>query len=414
MNARRIFIIITTIVLIGAVFVGAVNALGTEQSPARITTLENVRDYTATPVQDVNYAVDGGNLLVGGPAGWTQIDTPNGVIVSTVDVDLNNPDTLYIGAANEMALYRSLDGGNSWERYALSEEAIGGVTDIAVDSFQRLIYVGTDTAGLFRLRDVGSSLVLGAQLLLDEPVVEVAADDTGAGMAFARTEWNLYRGEDYGLNWIEVDNLQSVPTALAVVNGDTPAVYVGTTDRGLLRSQDGGFTWELANEGLGFAPGTRLQIDALAVDPMQPEVLYVASSYLFGSTTVHESPSSVAMTTNGGEAWALMNEGLAENATVAELLPVGGETGAVYALTMQSRSPQPLGSAPVITGEAMADAADAASANALNLRSLLAWVIAGLAALALVLAVAMDLRGRSRKSESAGTLVPSPVVRNNR
>jgi photosystem II stability/assembly factor-like uncharacterized protein len=321
-------------------------------------------------------------------------------------MDRQNPDTVYMGAANQMAIYRSLDGGKNWERYSLSEEAIGGVTDIAVDSVQRLVYVGTDTAGLFRLRDVGSSLVLGAQLLLDEPVLEVAADNSGTGLAFARTEWKLYRAENYGLNWTTVENLLSTPTALAVANTEPATIYVGTTDRGLLRSQDGGFTWTLANEGLGFAPGTRLHVDALAVDPMQPDVVYAATSYLLGSTTVHNTPSTVLMSTDGAQAWAAL-ENAELNASVAELLPVSGETGAVYALTMQSRSPQALGSAPVVTDEMVTAATE--SAQALNLRSMLAWIIAGLAALALIFAIIVDLR--SRQPRRSGTMVPE-LVRN--
>lgn len=410
MNARRIFIIITTVILVVAVMVGAVNAMNANNTNT-VATLENVRDYAATSIEGgTNYAVDAGNLFVGGTNGWAQVNTPNDVIVGAVDVDTSNAEKLYIGAANEMAIYRSQDGGRSWERYSLSEDAIGGVTDIAVDSYQKLIYVGTDTAGLFRLRDVGSSLVLNAQLMLDEPVLEVAADDTGAGMAFARTEWSLYRAEGFGLNWVEVENLSSTPTALAVANTEPATVYVGTTDRGLLRSQDGGFTWELANEGLGFAPGTRLHIDALAVDSIQPDVLYVASSYIFGSTTAHNTPSTVAMTTNGAQEWAMLDESATFNAAVAELLPVSGETGAVYALTLASRSPQALGSAPVFT----ADAVDAAgSSMALNLRSVLTWVIAGLAALALGYAVFVDLRSR-RKSERPSTTLAPELVNSNR
>jgi hypothetical protein len=338
------------------------------------------------------------------------VKTPTDVIVGAVDVDANNAEQLYIGAANEMAIYRSQNGGRNWERYSLSEDAIGGVTDIAVDSYQKLVYVGTDTAGLFRLRDVGSSLVLNAQLMLDEPVLEVAADDTGAGMAFARTEWTLYRAEGYGLNWIEVENISSVPTALVVANTDPATVYVGTTDRGLLRSQDGGFTWELANEGLGFAPGTRLHIDALAVDAMQPDVLYVSSSYIFGSTTAHNTPSTVAMSTDGAQAWTVLDENATPSAAVAQLLPVSGETGAVYALTMDSRSPQALGSAPVLTDETV----EAVSTSiALNLRGILTWVIAGLAALALGFAVFVDLRSR-RKSERPSTTLAPELASNNR
>lgn len=410
MNARKIFIMITTVVLVIAVMVGAANAVNAENTNS-VATLSNVRDYAATSVDGgTNYAIDAGNLFVGGSEGWTQVKTPKDVIVGAVDVDTNNAEQIYIGAANEMAIYRSQNGGRTWERYFLSEDAIGGVTDIAVDSYQKLVYVGTDTAGLFRLRDVGSSLVLNAQLALSEPVLEVAADDTGSGMAFARTEWALYRAEGYGLNWIEVENLSSTPTALAIANTSPATVYVGTTDRGLLRSDDGGFTWKLANEGLGFAPGTRLHIDALTVDPMQPEVLYVASSYIFGSTTAHNTPSTVAMSTDGAAEWAVLDESATPAAAVAQLLPVSGETGAVYALTIESRSPQALGSAPVFAE----DTAETATASAaLNVRGILTWVIAGLAALALVFAVAVDVRSRRKSERTAGTLAPE-MVSNNR
>jgi hypothetical protein len=409
MNARKIFIMITTVVLVIAVMVGAANAVNAENTNT-VATLSNVRDYAATSVDGgTNYAIDAGNLFVGGSDGWTQVKTPKDVIVGAVDVDTNDAEQIYIGAANEMAIYRSQNGGRTWERYSLSEDAIGGVTDIAVDSYQKLVYVGTDTAGLFRLRDVGSSLVLNAQLALNEPVLEVVADDTGSGIAFARTEWTLYRAEGYGLNWIEVDNLSSTPTALAIANTKPATVYVGTTDRGLLRSDDAGFTWELANQGLGFAPGTRLHIDALTVDPLQPEVLYVASSYLFGSTTARNTPSTIAMSTNGAAEWAVLDEGTTPSAAVAQLLPVSGETGAVYALTMESRSPQALGSAPVFT-ENTAEAATASTA--LNVRGILTWVIAALAAMALLFAIAVDVRSRRKSERPATTLAPEMVSNN--
>src|SRR5690606_25141470 len=183
----------------------------------------------------------------GVPNYWVQLETPADVIVSAVAVDSQNPDRVFIGAANEMAIYHSTDAGASWDRIPLTEETIGGVTDIALDSVQRLVYVGTDTAGVFRLRDVGSSVIVGSELLLQEPVVEVAADSTGKGMAFARTEWNLYRADNFGMAWEVVTDLKSIPTALAIANSDPARVYVGTMDRGLLVSEDG-LTWTPANE----------------------------------------------------------------------------------------------------------------------------------------------------------------------
>jgi hypothetical protein len=325
------------------------------------------------------------------------------VIVSAVAADSTDPSVVYIGAANEMSIYRTMDNGNSWLRIPLADGYVGGVTDIAVDGAQRLVYVGSDTAGLFRLRDVGSSVILSGHLLLDAPVLEVVADSTGKGMAFARTEWNLYRAENYGLAWVAVTNLQSAPTAVAIANTEPTQVYVGTMDRGILVSSDG-LEWTTANAGLNYVPGSRLMVNDLAIDPAQPEVIYVATSFLYGTSEMHESPAGVAVSTDGAAAWSPINE--AANLAVAELLPVSGLTGGVYALTTDSRTPLALGNAPIISEVAVASQPVAQPATTSG-TSIFAWLIAGLAALALLFAVAMDLR--SRRLETEPTLVANPI-----
>jgi hypothetical protein len=412
MSIRRIMIIALTIVLVIAVFTGVVNAIDANPKLATRAVLDNVRAYAPAMTADAPaYAVDAGVLFRGQPGAWVQVNTPKDVIVNAVATDGANSDVVYIGAANEMALYRSDDAGRNWMQIPLTNEHIGGVTDIAVDSAQRLIYVGTDTAGVFRLRDVGSSVVNSGQLLLqNEPVIEVAADSTGAGLAFARTEWNLYRAENYGLSWVVVNNLQSAPTALEIANTQPATVYVGTMDRGVLQSNDG-LTWTLANEGLNFVPGSRLHVNDLAIDPQQPEVLYVATSYIYGTSEVHESPAGVAMSTNGAQAWASLSDD--RNYSVAELLPVSGQPGAVYALTTQSRTPLALGEAPV-TQPAAESVAAVAPAPALNITAIASWVIAALAGLALLFAVVSDLRSRQAQTAERRTLAPAPeAIRNN-
>jgi len=402
MNARKLVIVALTIVLLIAVFTGAVSALNGKNSPVVRAQLANVRDFTAVASQPDSFAVDGGALFTGQPGAWTQISTPETVIVSSVAVDSTDPTVVYIGAANEMAIYRTLDNGQSWLRIPLADGYVGGVTDIAVDGAQRIVYVGTDTAGLFRMRDVGSSVVLSGHLLLDAPVLEVVADNTGKGMAFARTEWNLYRAENFGLAWVAVNNLQSTATAVAIADTTPAKVYVGTMDRGLLVSNDG-LEWTTANAGLNFVAGSRLMVNDLAIDSMQPEVMYVATSYLYGTSEMHESPAGVALSTDGAQAWLPINE--AANLAVAELLPVNGLTGGVYALTNESRTPLALGNAPIISEAAVASQPVAQPTSATS--TILAWVIAGMAALALVFAVANDLR--SRRPEVGTQLSPSPV-----
>lgn len=390
---RKLFFIATTTILILSLFAGIVSALDTRPGVTVKANLENVRAYAAAAQSaGLNYAVDGGDLYVGRPGEWRKVATPEDVIVGAVAVDSSRPGLLYIGAANELAIYR-LDNNKVWLRVPLSNNYVGGVTSLALDKMNHLLYVGTDTAGVFRLRDVGSSMIAGGHNALSEPIVQVATDSTGAGLIFARTPSTLYRGDNMGLNWSAVENLGSTPTALAVVNRYPATVYIGTADRGLLTSQDG-VTWSLANDGLAFVPGSRLSIDAIAADPAQLDVLYVATSYLYGTTTVHQSPAGIQQTTDGGASWqTLVNQ---TDAPVAELLPVAGQTGAVYALTLASRQPLPIGAAPTIVEPAPV-AAPIASGNGLSMMALAAWMVAALAALALGYALVSDLRSKAAK-----------------
>ena len=399
MNARRISIVTLTIILMVAISTGVADALDAQSKPVSRAILSNVRDYSpAYTANSANYAVDDGVLFAGSPSGWLQVITPKNVIVSAVAADSKNPNTIYIGAANEMTIYRSLDAGKNWLRVQLTPDYVGGVTDIAVDSVQRLVYIGTDTAGLFRLRDVGSRLILSGQLLTDEPVIEVAANNTGTGLAFARTKWHLYRAENYGMTWVTVDNLQSVATVVEIANTTPATVYVGTVDRGVLESKDG-LTWTTANHGLGMVPGSRLHVDALAVDPAQPNVVYVATSYLYGTTEVHSAPVGVAMSTDGADAWSSVTK--ANKLTVAELLPVSGQTGAVYALTTASHTPLALGNASELAATTAEPVAVTQTGLTSNIAASFSWIAAALAALTLVYAVISDLRSRQPQRSRA-------------
>lgn len=399
---RKLFFIATSTILLLSLFAGIVSALDTQAGVAvKADTvkanLENVRAYVAaTQNAGLNYAVDGGVLYVGRPGEWRKVATPDGVIVGAVAVDSSRSGRLYIGTANELAIYR-MDGNQQWLRVPLSNDYIGGVTSLAVDKANHLLYVGTDTAGVFRLRDVGASIIASGHVELSEPVLQVATDSTGAGLVFARTPNTLYHGENMGLNWNVVEHLGSTPTALAVVNRYPATVYVGTADRGLLTSQDGA-TWSMANDGLAFVPGSRLSIDAIAADPAQLDVLYVATSYLYGTTTVHRSPAGIQQTINGGATWQMLQRQI--DAPVAELLPVAGQTGAVYALTVASRQPLPIGAAPTPIEPAQIASA-LASEESFRMTTVAAWLIAALAALALGYALASDLRSKTAKPAPA-------------
>lgn len=419
MNLRKVLMMMVTLLLTGAVFAGMVSALESDQ-PATVATLQNVRDFAPThEIDGVNYAVDGGELFAGEPGAWRSVATPEGVIVNAVAMDGQN-GTLYIGAANELALYRSADNGESWMRIPLDTDAIGSITDVAVDPVNHLVFVGTDTDGLHRLRDVGASMIEGGQLLLDEPVLEVVAASDGSNMVFARTEWHLYRAENFGLSWVEVENLSSPATALAIADTKPATVYVGTASNGVRMSQDG-VNWQAVNNGLNYAPGSQLYINDLAVDAAQPQVVYVSSSLSVGGVSLHTTPLGVSMSTDAGQAWQPLES--VENVAVTDLMPLSGRTGAVYALTENSRTPLALGAAVAIelasANPQPADAAIVATPapatpvttpeTGIDFLAIVAWVLAGLAAVGLAAILWLDLARRRSTQPEAGVLAAQPV-----
>lgn len=351
LHVRRIMMVLTAIALVTALILGisslsAITATSAGLPQSNKVALDNVRAYAAAPdsATGINYAIDGGLLYAGKPLDWQRVPLPDGVIANAVVADANNSSNVYVGAANELAIYRSNDGGVTWTKAELPGEYTGAVTTLAFDAHNRILLAGTDTAGIFRLMDVGSSLIDGGHFDVAEPVLQVVSDSTGSAFAFFRTANSVYRAENGGMGWTKVDSLFSSPTSLAIANSKPPVAYVGTTDLGVIKSTDG-IAWMLANDGLNLSAGVRLRVDALVADPVQPEVLYAATSYIMGSTTLHQTSNGVQMTSNAADEWS--NVVSSTEGVVTDLLPVSGKTGAVYALSNISRTPLALGVAQV-------------------------------------------------------------------
>lgn len=401
---------------------GLSQVLPRKQAALPIAQLENVRDYVSAVVPGgADYAIAGGRLFVGHPGYWLEVPLPEEVIAGAVDVRIAQAgeggltnETIYIGAANQLAVYRTKNRGEDWLQGQLTHNLVhkglvGGVTDLAVDPIQRLVYAGTDTAGVFRVRDGEETMKSTAQLLLDNPVRQVVTDRAGSGMTFVRTDWALYRGADFGLQWAMVDTLSSVPTAMALANSLPPAIYLGTADRGVLRSVDG-VTWTQLNIGLITKPGEPLHVDALAVDPLLPTTAYVAFSREVGSHYVRYTPDRLAYTQDGGASWYPFEQPKLLG-RVTDLMPVSGYGAATYMLTSTNRTPQVVGDAPSGAVPAVVSRPQPVATN--NGGLTLAWIVAGLAALALGFALLTDVLAQPEVPLSgAPVLQPRPVRRN--
>ena len=280
--------------------------------------------------------------------------------------------------------------------------AIGGVTALALDAANRLLYVGTDTDGVYRLRDVSvggrDELIASGHLLLEEPVEEIAVDSTGAGLAFVRTQENLYRAEALGLRWVAVESLPGPPTAVAVADTRPPTVYAGAAGAGVVVSRDG-VSWRSSGQGMGSADESRLLVYDLVVDAAQPGVIY-AGAAIADSGDPQRVSSRVAMSVDGGERWSILAE--LDAVQVAELLPAPGRTGEVYALTTASRTPLAVGE----TGSMGLPEREETGAAGQSAAMPLAWILAGHASAALLILTVGEIKGRIRRTPRRAESTP--------
>ena len=153
--------------------------------------------------------------------------------------------TLWLGA--HTGLFRSQDGGRTWQPITLSDKAshLDVMTLVGDPRDSRTLYVGTHEAGVFRTQDGGGSWaqmnngiggldVHGLALDPNEPTkLHSAVRGQGEG---------IYRATDAGGKWVRVDDgppgevkvltSVNVPTGMGGI-----FLYAGTAE-GLLRSPD--------------------------------------------------------------------------------------------------------------------------------------------------------------------------------
>lgn len=208
----------------------------------------------------------------------------NGLEARGVAVDPSNPDVLY-AAVDQFGVFKSTDRGATWERLDLGPDFRRIRIDaVLVDpSDPATVHAGSSDAlgWLFRSRDAGATWERIGPPRIEIQVEVLAADPGMPGAVWAAGTPNLFHWD--GAAWEQV----SIPDAVTVrflafqVDPRDPDILwaAGTyAEFGpvsglkyhlrLLRSGDGGQTWERRETGLF---GTR--VNAVAVDPANSDLL---------------------------------------------------------------------------------------------------------------------------------------------
>jgi len=240
-----------------------------------------------------------------------------------LEPSLSDPDMVYAGV-EDAAIFRSTDGGKSWQELAGLRGAQGekwspgaggmGLHTILLDPTNpNRIYVAISAAGAFRTDDAGktwkpinrglkSNYIPDPQAEIGHCVHRIALHGSRPTTLYMQKHWDVMRSDDAGENWREVSgNLPSdfgfpidvhahEPQTIYVVPIKSDSEHYPPEGKlRVYRSRTGGNEWEPLTKGL---PQSDCYVnvlrDAMAVDQLDECGIY------FGTTggQVYCSPDS--------------------------------------------------------------------------------------------------------------------------
>lgn len=251
---------------------------------------------------------------------WISADAITGHTATHVAVNTIDKDYVYV--ACHRAIYRSRDGGGTWDSLFSGHLFDGeeGTTNLAVNPCHpETLYLSTSDpcgcGGLYRSPDSG---VTWERVILPQSCPRpstIGIHPAACWRMYTDLDWEgpLARSYDSGNSWA----ITGYPGAVEDIdfNPNNPGLMYWCSRRGLQRSADGADTWEQLDEQHGITE----DVWTVAVNQVFPEVVYAGGVGVFRSDDY-------------GTTWSEFNEGLPPGAAVSHLA-VDTETGSTLLLS---------------------------------------------------------------------------------
>ncbi len=253
---------------------------------------------------------------------WRHLGLDDTQHIGRVAVHPTNPDIVFVAAIGhfyaahpERGVYRSQDGGTTWQKVLYTNDSVGAV-DVVIDpSNPQIVY-----ASLWNTR---------------RPPWYAYAPSNGPG-------GGIYKSIDGGSTWSPLTG--GLPTeavgrsGLAIAPSNPQRIYavVDAKDGGLFRSDDRGATWTRTTSDTRVW-GRGWYFEKVAVDPKNPDVVYVPNVGVQRSTDGGKTFGTWALRGSPGgddyhQVWINPND--------SNILIVASDQGAIVTLNATAETPQ--------------------------------------------------------------------------
>ncbi len=261
-----------------------------------------------------------------------------GALMFDAEIHPNNPDIIYVGARS--GLFRSLDGGKSWEGLSYPQAVFAESYSVALHPENpNIVLASQEIEGrLYRSVDGGKNWKMVIRLPKQQsiggwqygfkriafansnPQIVYAASCQKSNLLVKRkTGLGVFKSVDGGINWHSGQPANSPLSGvsvndLAVHPKNHKIVYAATAMDGIYKTTDSGKSW---------ARLTKLKfkdVRCVALDPNSPNTVYAGIQ-----------GGIVYVTRNGGSTWNPMASGMEPNASVWAIVVDPGDSHVVWA-----------------------------------------------------------------------------------
>lgn len=245
--------------------------------------------YVGAPVRGLFRSTDGGNS-------WERISTLKDEFVHHVEINPNNPSIIYVGALG--TVYKSIDGGGHWREISqglLRTRDTGIITCLTIDPRNpSTLCTSRHGEGIFKSINEGESWTAINDGLKELVIGEIVVDPADSSIVYASGNGGgVVKSVNGGIDWKPANKGMTNRSVLYLAIDQGTRNICACTLRGVFNSTDGGASWS-ADKSEFEEP----RVGCPVTDPNNPQIMYTRTL------------GGMYQSTDGGKNWKAINNGL--------------------------------------------------------------------------------------------------------